>query len=250
MTSVFRIAILECDNTPSSISDTQGSYGDIVERFLRRGFEQTASQTPKLEVTKWNVLQSQSYPRLTEIDGLFLTAGKYSAYDDYPWAFKLIDFLKEAYHARIPIAAICYGHQILARALGGKVLKNPKGSELSVTRVDLTACGAALFETDHLNLYQMHLDTVVDAPPGMEVIGSSARSSVQLLYEPGRILGIQGHPEANPFQIKEYLHSRFAENLISADVYEEALSKVHDKQDGDAFSAALPKFFVSNHRAS
>ncbi|KAK7409222.1 hypothetical protein QQX98_008598 [Neonectria punicea] len=90
----------------------------------------------------------------------------------------------------------------------------------------------------------MHLDTVVDVPPGMEIIGSSPQSNVQLLYEPGRILGIQGHPEANPFQIKKFLDSRLEEKLIEADTYQEALLRVDDKQGGDVLSKALPKFFV------
>lgn len=75
MASVFRMAILETDKTPSSISDTQGSYGDIVERLLRRGFEQAEGPVPELQVTKWDVVRAQSYPQLNEIDGLFLTAG-------------------------------------------------------------------------------------------------------------------------------------------------------------------------------
>lgn len=61
-----------------------------------------------------------------------------------------MDFLKESYQKRIPILAICYGHQILARALGGKVIKNPKGCEISVTKVNLTPSGTDLFGTDHL----------------------------------------------------------------------------------------------------
>ncbi|KAH7010077.1 class I glutamine amidotransferase-like protein [Ilyonectria destructans] len=242
MTSVFRMAILETDKTPSSISDTQGSYGDIVERLLRRGFKQAEGPIPELQVTKWDVVGAQSYPQLDEIDGLFLTAGKYAAYDDYPWAFKLMDFLKESYQKRIPILAICYGHQILARALGGKVIKNPKGCELSVTKVNLTPSGIDLFGTDHLNLHQMHLDTVVGIPPGMEIIGSSAISEVQFMYEPGRVLGVQGHPEANGFIIKKYLESRFEKDLIEARQYEEALSKIDTKHDGDVFAKAVPKF--------
>ncbi|KAF7555159.1 hypothetical protein G7Z17_g2380 [Cylindrodendrum hubeiense] len=200
MTSVFRLAILETDKTPSSISDTQGSYGDIVERLVRRGFEQAEGPVPELQITKWDVVKAQSYPRLDEIDG------------------------------------------ILARALGGRVIKNPKGCELSVTKVDLTPSGIDLFGVGHLNLHQMHLDTVVETPPGMEILGSSAISEVQFMYEPGRVLGIQGHPEANAFIIKQYLDSRFEQNLIEDREYQEALSKIDSEHDGDLFAKAIPKF--------
>lgn len=56
-----------------------------------------------------------------------------------------MDFIKEAYRKEIPILAICYGHQILARALGGKVTENPRGAELSVTPVELTPEAFDLF---------------------------------------------------------------------------------------------------------
>ncbi|KAH7123489.1 class I glutamine amidotransferase-like protein [Dactylonectria estremocensis] len=244
MASIFRLAILETDETPVSIAETQGSYGEIVERLVRRGFAQAEGSVPELHITKWDVVKAQSYPSLGEIDGIFLTAGKYAAYDEYPWASKLIGFLKQSYIGHIPILAICYGHQILARALGGTVIKNPKGCELSVTRIDLTPSGIDLFETDHLNLHQMHLDTVVDLPSGMQTLGSSAISEVQFMYEAGRVLGVQGHPEANGFIIKDNLDSRFEKNLIEVEEYEAALSKINLEHDGDVFAKAIPKFLL------
>jgi GMP synthase-like glutamine amidotransferase len=164
MAKTFHLAILETDVTPTSISDVEGTFADGVERFVRCGLNKAQAPIPEVRITKWNVVERQSYPTLEDVDGLFLTAGSmtlrsllkyivcqltliigYSAYDDHPWAFPLMDFLKKAYENEIPILSICYGLQILTRALGGRVTKNPKGSELSITAVDLTPEGVDLF---------------------------------------------------------------------------------------------------------
>ncbi|KAH6887412.1 class I glutamine amidotransferase-like protein [Thelonectria olida] len=246
MATVFHLAILETDTTPTSISDVEGTYADIVEKFVRCGLDQAEKPIPEVRITKWNVVEGQSYPDLAEVDAIFLTAGRYSAYDDYPWAFRLMGLIQKAYEKEIPMLAICYGHQILARALGGKVTINPKGSELSVTSIDLTPQGADLFGVKSLNVHQMHLDAVVELPPGMDIIGSSSRCDVQLLYQKGRVFGIQGHPEANSFVIKESLKARLCQNLIDSDTYHDAMSQADRVHDGKLFSRVVPRFLFDD----
>jgi hypothetical protein len=75
MATEFHLAILETDITPTSISEAEGTYADIVEKFVRCGLDQAEKPIPKVRVTKWNVIEGQSYPDLTEVDGIFLTAG-------------------------------------------------------------------------------------------------------------------------------------------------------------------------------
>jgi GMP synthase-like glutamine amidotransferase len=93
----------------------------------------------------------------------------------------------------------------------------------------------------------MHLDAVVELPPGMEIIGSSSRCDVQLLYQKGRVLGIQGHPEANAFVIKESLNARFCQNLIDSDTYQQALSHADGAHDGGLFSRVVPRFLFGGY---
>jgi GMP synthase-like glutamine amidotransferase len=88
----------------------------------------------------------------------------------------------------------------------------------------------------------MHLDAVVEIPPGTKIIGSSSRCDVQLLYQKGRVLGIQGHPEANAFVIEKSLDARLEDNLIDEKTYQEAVSQADRKHDGEMFSRVIPKF--------
>jgi GMP synthase-like glutamine amidotransferase len=68
----------------------------------------------------------------------------YAAYDDHPWSLRLIDLIRAAYAQHIPLVGICYGFQLMSRALGGLVTENPLGSELTVTDVTLTPLGKEL----------------------------------------------------------------------------------------------------------
>lgn len=72
----------------------------------------------------------------------------HDADEDDPWVPNLVDFIQRAYQAKRPIMGLCYGHQIIARALGGKVSRNPKGWEITVKKIDLNPAGSKLFGTE------------------------------------------------------------------------------------------------------
>lgn len=79
------------------------------------------------------------------------TPAEHDSFADHPWILKLVDFTRKAYEdKRVKIFAICFGHQILARALGVKVGRNPKGWELAVCEVDLSEQGRELFGREKL----------------------------------------------------------------------------------------------------
>ena len=72
----FHIAILETDTASDSITHKHGSYGDVIENALRRGLVEAGHPVQDLQVSKWEVIQAQSYPSLKNIDAVFVTAGR------------------------------------------------------------------------------------------------------------------------------------------------------------------------------
>lgn len=70
----FHIAILETDTPPESISSVHGSYGDVIEKALRRGLSE-AGHPLQLQTSKWDVIEAQAYPSLGNVDAVFVTAG-------------------------------------------------------------------------------------------------------------------------------------------------------------------------------
>lgn len=70
---------------------------------------------------------------------------EFDAFADVSWISRLVEFVKSAFEARIPIVGVCFGHQILARAMGGTIARSPDGWEVSVETINLTEAGSALF---------------------------------------------------------------------------------------------------------
>ncbi|KAF7563638.1 hypothetical protein G7046_g440 [Stylonectria norvegica] len=233
--SVFHLAILETDTAPESIAGKHGSYGDIIETSLRKGLAQAGNPISDLKVTKWDVIIAQVYPALDSIDAVFVTAGQHDADKDDPWVPKLLEFVQGAYAAKKPILGLCYGHQIISRALGGKVSRNPGGWEVTVKQVNLTPQGSNLFGKKSISLHQMHRDAVVQIPSGLEVIGSTSQCEIQILYRKGRVLTAQGHPEFNSFMCLEMLEERRAAKILDGEILEDATSKVDLEHDGVIF---------------
>lgn len=151
MTSLpLRIAILECDTPLDGTRTKYGGYGGVFTSLLRSGADELShsglSSTAGLELTAWDVVTAQKYPSLDSIDAILITGSRHNAFEDDAWIIKLVEFVKGILdQRRVRIIGVCFGHQIVGRAMGAKVDRSDKGWEVSVTAIDLTKRGQELF---------------------------------------------------------------------------------------------------------
>lgn len=126
--------------------------------------------------------------------GIIVSGSLQDAFDDTPWIHALLQFLKAAHNKEIPILGICFGHQILARALGGKVERLPNW-EFGIHSV-YTQKDHPLLKGFHSGskTIQIHQDHVSQLPEGAEAIGFSDRSPYQI-FALKKSFGVQFHPE-------------------------------------------------------
>ncbi|THC91760.1 hypothetical protein EYZ11_008767 [Aspergillus tanneri] len=188
-----RIAVLECDTPIDPVKDRYGTYADIFERLLSAALPKQES----LHVTKWNVVDNPVYPAAEEYDALLLTGSKHDSFSDAPWIVELTNYVRKVHQQQKPIIGICFGHQIVARALGARVGRNDASWEVAVEQITLTDAGRELFSKDSLSLHQMHRDIVYEVPHGCVNLGSTALCKIHGFYMPRRILTVQGHPEGS-----------------------------------------------------
>ncbi|EEP75820.1 conserved hypothetical protein [Uncinocarpus reesii 1704] len=153
----LRIALLECDEPLTNTKAKYGGYGGVFQALLHAAaaaLEQPDKIDPNsgLQFSKWDVVhQSDTYPNLEDIDAVLLTGAKYNSYDDTPWILKLVEFTKKVLaQDRVRLIGICFGHQILGRALGAKVGPNDAGWEVAVHDIDLTEQGKQLLGLEKL----------------------------------------------------------------------------------------------------
>jgi len=138
---------------------------------------------------------------------------------------------------------VCFGHQIVARAMGVKVGRSSVGWEASVTELPLSAKGKEVFEGgEMLRIFQMHRDIVTALPEGAENLGSTEKCEIQGLYAPGRYISVQGHPEFTEDIVREILLARGDSGVFTRDELEEYLSRVGLEHDGVVVAKAFLKF--------
>jgi GMP synthase (glutamine-hydrolysing) len=171
------IGILQTGHAADPIRAQHGDYDCMFRRlFAGHGFRYTT----------WNVVDG-AFPQGPEAaEGWLITGSRHGAYDDLPWIAPLEDLIRAIHDAGRPLVGICFGHQIVAQALGGRVEKFAGGWSVGPQTYRI--------EGDEYRVAAWHQDQVVEVPPNARVIGESdfCRNAA-LLYD--GVLTVQPHPE-------------------------------------------------------
>lgn len=165
-----------------------GDYGEMFTRLF-------AAHAPELQLTRIDVVGGDPLPRLDAYDAVLVSGSRHGATDELPWIGALGGFLREASAAGVPTVGICFGHQLIAHALGGRVERAGVGWGIGVHRAEPTTTGATtLAGARPFDLLVSHQDQVVELPPEGELLATSAHAPVAA-FRLGRMVGFQGHPE-------------------------------------------------------
>jgi GMP synthase (glutamine-hydrolysing) len=139
---------------------------------------------------------------LAEVDGVIVSGSPRDAWSDDPVNDLLCELVRRCQERSVPFLGVCYGHQLLARALGGVVNRHPDGLELGNTLVRLTPAGRAspLFTgiTDAFTVISSHADAVLTPAPGTELLVRGDFTENQGFHWRNLLFGVQFHPETDP----------------------------------------------------
>lgn len=184
----MKIGILITGHPPDELA-AMGRYDAYFARLLGEN---------TFEYAAYSVVNGEMPGSVTDCDGWLITGSKHGAYEDRPWIPPLEQFIRDSYAAKVPMIGVCFGHQIIAQAMGGKVEKF--GGGWSVGRVIYP------IEGTEYAINAWHQDQVVEKPPMAEVIGATDFCANAALVYGDLIWSIQPHPE--------YEHD-FIEGLIT-----------------------------------
>ena len=133
-----------------------------------------------------------------EADAWIVSGSKYSVYDDVKWINNLVSYTHDLIQNKKSLLGICFGHQLIAKALGAEVIKNPLGWELGSYKIRLSNKGKkhALFQglNDGEIIYESHQDVVSSMNGGMTSLAFTEKSNQSFAYAKN-IFGVQFHPE-------------------------------------------------------
>lgn len=159
-----------------------------------------------------DAVAGDALPDPSHLRAVVVTGSPAMVTDRAPWSERAAAWLAEVVRAETPLLGICYGHQLLAHALGGAVGNNPRGRQIGTVDVTLTAEAiadpllGALRPVSHLPV--SHLQSVIQLPPGARLLASTARDPHHAFAVGARAWGVQFHPEFNATIARGYIRER------------------------------------------
>jgi GMP synthase-like glutamine amidotransferase len=185
-----RIGILQADHAPVELINKHGDYNEFFIRLLADEL---------LIFDTYAVVDGVVPSNVTDADGWLITGAKYAAYERHDWIGNLERLIRAIYDARMPMIGICFGHEIIAQALGGRVEKSNRGWTV----------GPVCYERNDLKKTQTmlawHQDQVTVKPALAEIVGSSADCENAILRYGSTVMTYQGHPEITPDYLRDLL---------------------------------------------
>lgn len=215
----MRLGILETGEPPASLASF-GRYPAMFERLLGR---------PGWEFVFFDV-REQVYPNAPDDCEAYLVTGSAAdAYADAAWIVRLKDFLNEV-KSKVPLVGICFGHQVLAEAFGGKVAKAPVGWGIGRHQYEVMAPQPWTGDATTIALPASHQDQIVALPPGAEVVaGNDFCPYGVLAYRDHPAISMQLHPEFSTAYATALAVSR--QDAIAGDVIDAALVSLAEPAD-------------------
>jgi len=235
----MKLTIIETGLPPEAIRADWPTYPAMFETLISQVDDGFSYETI-------SIVTGDNFPELSQLDGVIHTGSAYGVYDEVDWMPGLMDFIRKAAKAQIPQFGVCFGHQAMAEALGGKVVKSDKGWGVgrhtyeTPHRPDWAASGPESFA-----LAVSHQDQVVAVPEGTQIIAQSDFCEYAgLAYAGSPSASLQGHPEFSA-DFCSTLHDLRRDRIGDA-LVDDAIASFKDPLDSLHVAKWMAGFFRAN----
>ena len=229
---MIRVAILETGGPPPALAGRHGDYPAMFRALLGDGhaFESFDSRAGE-------------WPDASAFDAAVITGSSAGVYEPHPWIGDLLGWIREA-KGRTGLIGVCFGHQAMAQALGGRVEKSERGWGVGLHRYDVVSSEPWMVPPlQTVAIPVSHQDQVVEPPPGARVTLRSAFTPFAGLAWDDDAISLQGHPEFTPAYAAELTGGR--RERIGPALVDEALDSLTRPNDRDLVGQWLRRFIAS-----
>ena len=234
----MNICLLKCGNVRRDLLHVSGDHEDMFISLFQK-------YAPSVKLFVFDV-QKDNYPNnLNDYAGFLSTGSPDSVYDDFTWINTYKSFTHKLFLNGHKHVGICFGHQMIAEALGGKVEKSERDWGIGIKRFQINSSTPWMNDEklENYNLITSHQDQVVKLPENTKVISGNDHCPVGIFTIGDHVLGIQQHPEFT----KEYhiasINSR--RNIIKPELIKSALKSMDQKTDSNIVTKWIENFFKS-----
>jgi GMP synthase-like glutamine amidotransferase len=187
----MKIGILQCDDVADELQPAFGNYPAMFESLLGEVAEDW-------EFVTYRVMDGELPHWIDDCDGYITTGSRHGVNDGLAWVDELERFVAVLAREEKKFVGICFGHQVMAKVLGGRVIDRGWAVGMSFNTVDVKKPwmdSPGKSQSDSLNLVVSHRDQVSELPPGVEVLASSDFCPYYMLQYGSHMMTVQGHPE-------------------------------------------------------
>ena len=196
-----------------------------------------------------SVVRGEIPAGVDDYDGWLITGSRHGVYDRLDWMPPLEEFIRELEAARVPLIGVCFGHQIIAAALGGEVVKSDRGWGVGLHRYRVDRQHKWMQGNEsQAALYAFHQDQVVKCPPAAEVFLSSEFCPYAGLSYGDSIISVQAHPEFGA-DYETALLEAYGGSVLPDTIAADGLDSMRDARADTALLANwFADFFLSHRR--
>jgi GMP synthase-like glutamine amidotransferase len=218
---------------------TPGSYQELYEPMILKYFKRIM---PGVDLVTYQVAQNQFPKDINECDGWVITGSPASSYDKETWITNLANFTKKCHESKKKVLGICFGHQLIAQALGGEVENSNKGWGIGVRSFDVINKLPWMGKEESCSVLFSHQDQVTKLPSGSIHLGTDPFCNYQMFSIGEHIFSLQGHPEFT----KEYAEARYStrKSAIGLGVYQEGIESLKNDVSDDILESWINNFLA------
>lgn len=235
----MKITILEAGRAPGRLSEDYPRYPEMFSALLSR-------IDPGLKFETVALVDGAAPPDAESIEAALITGSPSGVYDQTPWMDPLRAFVKRAKEAQTPLVGVCFGHQVIADALGGDVRKSEKGWGVGRHTYDVVGRRPWMNDaSERFSLAASHQDQVITPPEGAVTLARSKHTEHALLaYGDAPIVSLQGHPEFGDRFVTALYSARRGKNLTD-DVVDAAVESLAKPDDNALVGEWIVRFLRS-----
>ncbi|MCK1358029.1 type 1 glutamine amidotransferase [Bradyrhizobium sp. 199] len=230
-----RITIIETGLVPQNHRERHGSFPDMFERMVR-------AEDPAITVDVVSIPDGDALPDPRKLEAVLITGAAAGVYDGLDWIAPLEDFVRRAYANKTPMVGVCFGHQLIAQALGGTVRKSEKGWAIG-RHVYQVLPENGVIAGEEVAIAASHQDQVIEPPnDALTILSSDFTPHAGLLYANGATLTVQPHPEFDVEFAKVCCDLR--DGKAPDDVVATARTSLGEPMDSAKLGGAITRFLA------